>query len=37
MPDKEISNYGESSQYSTLFYVFKSLHSERIVTIWDAE
>ena len=35
VPEEEIRSYGDSSQYGTLFYVFKSLHSDRIVTIWD--
>lgn len=35
LPQKAIKNYQESLDYDTLFYVFKSLHSEKIVTIWD--
>ena len=37
MPEKEVNSYDDSSQYATLFYVFKSLHSGTIVTIWDCE
>ncbi|MFT3910788.1 MAG: CbrC family protein [Ferruginibacter sp.] len=37
MPEKEIKNYEESSECSTLFYVFKSLHTNKIVTIWDED
>lgn len=37
MPEKEIKNYDDSSQYTTLFYVFKSLHSDKIITIWDCD
>jgi len=35
--DKEIKNYTDSSKYSTLFYVFKSLNSGKIITIWDCD
>lgn len=35
MIEDEIKNYEDSSRYATLFYVFKSLNSENIVTIWD--
>lgn len=37
MPRKTVTNYKASSDYSTLFYVFKSLHSDKIITIWDAD
>ncbi|RRA98857.1 CbrC family protein [Larkinella rosea] len=37
MPRKTVNDYKASSDYSTLFYVFKSLHSDQIVTIWDTE
>ncbi|WP_428661045.1 CbrC family protein [Runella sp.] len=36
MPAKAIKSYEESTEYDTLFYVFKSLISNQIVTIWDA-
>jgi uncharacterized protein CbrC (UPF0167 family) len=35
LPDKEIKNYNDSTQYETLFYVFRSINSEKVVTIWD--
>ena len=35
--DMEIKNYTDSSKYSTLFYVFKSLNSGKIITIWDCD
>lgn len=35
LPEKEIRNYTDSTEYGTLFYVFMSLKSERIITIWD--
>lgn len=35
VPDKEIPDYAASNLFSTLFYVFKSLHSDHIITIWD--
>ncbi|WP_128548669.1 CbrC family protein [Larkinella soli] len=37
MPRKEVRTYEESSRYSTLFYVFKSLHSDQIITTWDSD
>jgi hypothetical protein len=37
MPVKEIKNYNDSSNYGTLFYVFKSLNSDKITTIWDCD
>ena len=35
VPDKSIKNYNDSNQHGTLFYVFKSLNSDKIITIWD--
>lgn len=35
--DKEIPDYAASSVFSTLFYVFRSLHSDGIITIWDCD
>ena len=37
VPGEEIKNYEDSSQYSTLFYVFKSLHTKKVITIWDED
>ncbi|WP_207534867.1 CbrC family protein [Desertivirga arenae] len=37
LPDEEVKDYNDSNEMSTLFYVFKSLNSEKIVTIWDCE
>lgn len=36
VPDKEIKNYNDSNLYGALFYVFKSLNSDKIITIWDS-
>ncbi|MBK7036278.1 MAG: CbrC family protein [Bacteroidetes bacterium] len=36
LPQDEINNYEESSEYDTVFYVFKSLTSKNIITIWDS-
>ena len=36
LPEDEINDYEESSDQDTLFYVFRSLHSDIIVTLWDA-
>lgn len=36
MPDQEVNSYEDSSQYGTLFYVFKSLNSDKIMTTWDS-
>jgi uncharacterized protein CbrC (UPF0167 family) len=36
MPVKEIKDFDASQECATLFYVFKSLHSGQLVTIWDA-
>lgn len=35
MPAKAIKDYEASQEFDTLFYVFKSLHSGNIITIWD--
>ena len=37
LPNKEIKNYEDSNKYGTLFYVFKSLNSDKILTIWDCD
>ena len=37
VPNKEIKNYEDSNNYGTLFYVFKSLNSDNILTIWDCD
>lgn len=37
VPDNLILNHVESEQYFTLFYVFQSLNSDRIVIIWDCD
>ncbi|WP_138995268.1 CbrC family protein [Larkinella sp. C7] len=37
VPRKLIVDYADSSKYSTLFYVFKSLHSDQIITLWDSD
>lgn len=37
MPSKAIPDYKESSEYSLLFYVFKSLNSDQIITMWDEQ
>lgn len=36
MPEKHIKDYNESSEFGTLFYLFKSINSEKYVTIWDS-
>jgi hypothetical protein len=36
LPEEDIADYNESADLPVLFYVFKSLHSDRIVTIWDS-
>ena len=36
LPEEAINDYEESTDFDTLFYVFKSLHSDTIVTVWDA-
>lgn len=35
LPVKEVKNYKDSNELTTLFYVFRSLHSDIIITIWD--
>ena len=35
VPDKAIKNYSDSNEHGTLFYVFKSLNSDKIITVWD--
>jgi uncharacterized protein CbrC (UPF0167 family) len=37
LPDKEIRNYEDSNKYGTLFYIFKSLNSNKILTVWDCD
>lgn len=37
LPDSEIKDYNDSSDQATLFYVFKSLTSDKVVTIVDTE
>lgn len=36
LPEDDIADYHESADLPILFYVFKSLHTDRIVTIWDS-
>ena len=36
LPGDAINDYEASTDFDTLFYVFKSLHSDTIVTVWDA-
>lgn len=36
LPKDEINDYEASTDLDTLFYVFRSLHSNIIVTLWDA-
>lgn len=36
LPGQEIRNYEDSNKYGVLFYVFRSLHSDRVITIWDS-
>lgn len=35
LPDEEVKDYNDSNEWATLFYVFKSLNSDSIITIWD--
>ncbi|TAH01652.1 MAG: hypothetical protein EAZ15_06990 [Sphingobacteriales bacterium] len=35
LPEKEVKDYKDSNEMATLYYVFKSLHSDKIITIWD--
>ncbi|MGC4099857.1 CbrC family protein [Ferruginibacter sp.] len=37
LPGKAIKNYEESSAHGVLFYVFKSQHSDKLVSLWDSE
>ena len=37
VPDEIINNYEDISQFGTLFYVFKSLSSNKIITMWDCD
>lgn len=37
LPVKLIKDYKDSSQYGTLFYVFQSLNSDKIITISDGD
>lgn len=36
VPNNDIKNYNDSNMYGALFYVFKSLNSNKISTIWDS-
>lgn len=36
LPDEDITDYNDSAELPVLFYVFRSLHSDRIVTVWDS-
>lgn len=35
VPQKLINSFEESNHYSSIFYVFKSLNSDEIITVWD--
>lgn len=35
MNEEEILSYDDSANYSTLFYVFRSIPTGRLVTVWD--
>jgi uncharacterized protein CbrC (UPF0167 family) len=37
LAEEEIKNYEESNEYGVLFYVFKSLNSDKIITTWDCD
>ncbi len=37
MPDEAVEDHDASMAYGILFYVFRSLHSARIITLWDRE
>ena len=37
LPDKLIKDYKDSTQYGKLFYVFKSLNSDKIITTLDSD
>ena len=36
VPDEAIKNYSESNEFGTLFYIFKSLTSNKLVIWWDS-
>lgn len=36
LPEENIADYDESADLPVLFYVFRSIHTDRIVTIWDS-
>lgn len=36
LPEEDIADYNESAEMPVLFYVFRSLHSDRILTVWDS-
>jgi uncharacterized protein CbrC (UPF0167 family) len=35
LPEKMVKSYADSNDYGTLFYVFKSQYSDKIITVWD--
>ena len=35
LPDKQIKTVEQSNDYPLLVYIFKSLHTEKYVTVWD--
>jgi len=35
LPEKDVKDFNDSNKLATLFYVFKSLNSDKIITIWD--
>jgi uncharacterized protein CbrC (UPF0167 family) len=35
LPEKEIKDFKSSNEYATLFYIFRSLNSDKIITMWD--
>ncbi len=37
LPEKEVKDYNDSNNLTTLFYVFKSLNSNTIITLWDCD
>ena len=36
VPKRRIENFEDSNQNSSVFYVFRSLNSDKILTIWDS-
>jgi len=36
LPENEVKDYKDSNELSTLFYVFRSLNSDKIISIWDS-